>query len=113
MDAPNALASIKSVLGKALPQFLARLPKLTTIGDVYSVLMDPSKGLVFKNLESQELTAFYEFASLPSIDQLSFEMFIKVKKQLVHKCMHIIVPNCASVCTDIRAKEFLYTIVII
>ncbi len=75
MDAPNALVSIKSVLGKALPQFLARLPKLMTIGDVYLVSIDPSKGLVF----IQDLTAFYEFASLPSIDQLSFEMFIKVK----------------------------------
>ncbi len=77
MDA-NALVSIKSVLGKALPQFLARLPKLMTRGDVYLVSIDP-KGLVFKKLESQDLTAFYEFASLPSIDQLSFEMFIKVK----------------------------------
>ena len=79
LDAPNALVSIKSVLGKALPQFLARLPKLMTIGDVYLVSIDPSKGLLFKKLESQDLTAFYEFASLPSIDQLSFEMFIKVK----------------------------------
>ena len=79
MDTPNALESIKSVLGKALPQLLARLPKLTTIGDVYSVSIDPSKGLVFKNLESQELTAFLEFYSLSSIDQLSFEMFVKVK----------------------------------
>ena len=76
MDAPNALDSIKSVLVKALPQFLARLPKLTTIGDVYSVSIDPSKGLMFKNLESQE---FLEFYSLSSIDQLSFEMFVKVK----------------------------------
>ncbi len=79
MDAPNALVSIKCVLGQALPQFLARLPKLTTIGDVYLVSIDPPKGLVFKKLNSQEMTAFYEFASLPSIDQLSFEMFIKVK----------------------------------
>ncbi|XP_064385834.1 uncharacterized protein LOC135334540 isoform X2 [Halichondria panicea] len=77
LDTPNALESIKSVLGKALPQLLARLPKLTTIGDVYSVSIDPSKGLVFKNLESQELTAFLEFYSLSSIDQLSFEMFVK------------------------------------
>ena len=79
MDAPNALESIKSVLVKAIPQFLARLPKLSTVGDVCSVSIDPSKGLVFKNLESQELTAFLEFYSLSSIDQLSFEIFEKVK----------------------------------
>ena len=78
MDAPNALESIKSVLVKALPQFLARLPKLTTVGDVCSISIDPSKGLMFKNLESQELTAFLEFYSLSSIHQLSFEMFDKV-----------------------------------
>ncbi len=37
---------------------------------------------MFKNLESQELTSFHEFASLSSIDQLSFEMFSKVNLSL-------------------------------
>ncbi len=90
MDALDALASIKSVLGKAIPQLLARLPKLITIGDVHSVSIDPLNGLMFKTLESQELAALHEFASLSSIDQLSFEMFSKVKKTCVnylHACM--------------------------
>ncbi|XP_064392637.1 uncharacterized protein LOC135340244 isoform X2 [Halichondria panicea] len=77
LDALDALASIKSVLGKAIPQLLARLPKLITIGDVHSVSIDPLNGLMFKTLESQELAALHEFASLSSIDQLSFEMFSK------------------------------------
>ncbi len=46
----KCLASIKSVLCQALPQLLVRLHKLTTMGYVHSVEIDPSKGLLFKEL---------------------------------------------------------------
>ncbi len=78
MDAPNALSSIKSILNQAVPQLLARLPKLTTVGDVYSVEVDPSIGLLFKKLENEQLNTFNNISALPFIDKLSLDMFSKV-----------------------------------
>ena len=78
MDAPNALSSIKSLLQKALPHLLARLPKLVVEGDVLSILIDPSKGLTCKELNKEELSSLTTFISPADVDQLSLEMFSKV-----------------------------------
>lgn len=78
LDSPNALSSIKTVLSKALPQLLARLPKLTKVGNVYSVMIEPTVGMVLKKLGNGDLHLHIDFLSLSVIEKLSFDMFSKV-----------------------------------
>ena len=78
LDTQNALSAVKSLLQKAQPHLLARLPKVTAKGYVLSIMIDPSKGLACKKLTSEELGAHTEFMSLDNIDQLSLMVFSKV-----------------------------------
>lgn len=76
MDAANALSTIKSLLCKVLPHLLARnYSKQMTVGSMYSVVIDPTEGIVFKEEESPVCT---EFPTLTAIGQLPLEMFSKV-----------------------------------
>lgn len=79
MDAANALSTIKSLLCKVLPHLLARnYSKQIPIGSMYSVVIDPTEGVVFKKLKKEEMFLCTEPPSLPAIDHLSLEMFSKV-----------------------------------
>ena len=79
MDAANALSTIKSLLCKVLPHLLARnYSKQIPIGSMYSVVIDPTEGVVFKKLQKEEMLVCSELSTLPAIDQLSLEMFSKV-----------------------------------
>ena len=79
MDASNALSAVKSLLRKAQPHLLARLPKVTAREDVLSIVIDPTVGFTHKKLNSEELGAHTQLMSPDSIDQLSLKMFSKVK----------------------------------